>query len=103
MRVIDAHTAQISNQIACPPVDILFLDQPTHALHPCPSFFRGHFQRVADSICRPLNVVRVHQDSIEKLTGGPSEPAQQEYPLFIVTCGNEFLRDQVHAIMQRRN
>src|SRR5260370_6774277 len=101
MRAIDAHTAQISDQIACPAVDILFLHQLAHALHSCSSFFRCHLQRVADSICRPFNVVRVNENSVDEFTGGAGEPAQQQHPLFVVTCSYELLCDQVHPVMQR--
>src|SRR5207245_6980176 len=80
MRVIDAHTAQISDQIACPAVDILFLHQLAHALHSYSSFFRCHLQRVADSICRPFNVVRVKKTTLDDSTAAPVNPPNQRHP-----------------------
>ena len=47
-----------------------------------------------------LDVVRIDEQRVLQLARGAGEAAQHEHALLVVARGDEFLADQVHAVVQ---
>src|SRR6266404_9174989 len=90
---VKADFAQFGDKITSPTVDVLLLDEFAQAAHPDSSLFRLHLQGMTNRFGSILDVVRIDQDRVKKLSRSSSEPAQNENTLFVMTRGNKFLGD----------
>ena len=51
----------------------------------------------------PLIVVRIDDQGLRELLRGAGQLAQNQHAVVIVARGDEFLRDQIHPVVQRRD
>jgi hypothetical protein len=69
------------------------------------AFSRGVHRAACRSPGRGLNetihIIGVDDERFAQLLRCPCKRTQYEYAVFIVSCCHEFLRHQIHAIVQR--
>src|SRR5579864_9804016 len=100
-RNLQAHFAKLSNQASCPPVHVVFAHGLAHSLHAHLFLFWLHFERRANRLRRLIDVIRIYLECIAQLSGGAGKATENQHTTLVVPGGNEFLRYQVHPIVQR--
>src|SRR5665213_1058674 len=98
-----ANLRKLTDQAARPPVDIVLADVGAHALHADAALFRRHLQSAVDRVRHLVRVVRIHQERIGQLMARAGEAAQDQHALVVVARRHEFLCNQIHAVVQRRD
>ncbi len=74
-----------------------------HALHVLAAFLFRHLQRLAHGAGHLLDGKRVDQNGILQLAGRSREIAEDQHAVVVEAAGDEFLGDEVHAVVQRRH
>jgi hypothetical protein len=93
--------AKLTDQRSCPSIYILLLDYRSHMAHVGLALRRIHFNGAEDGVCDTLCVVGVDDDGLRQFPRRSGECTQDQRTVLIVAADEVFLRDQVHAVMQR--
>src|SRR5262245_18544235 len=86
-----------------PPVNVVLAYLAAHAVHAVTPLFGGHGDGTMNRGGHVLDVVGVHQQRIAKVVRGAGESAQDQDAVVIVARGDEFLGDEIHAVVERRD
>ena len=98
---VQADLAKFGDQVARPAIDIVFFYDAPHALDAKLLVLRLHLDRDPNCLGGLFDVVRIHQQSIAQLARRAGELAQDQHSALVPASCEKFLRDQVHAVMQR--
>ena len=97
---LSPETLEPFEDVGCPAKHVPARDDPALRDHAPPALLTRHVDRLRERVGKAVDVVGIDDQRIVQLLRRARERAQHEDPILIVTCGNEFLRDQVHAVVQ---
>ena len=96
-----AHACRVDQHAPRPPEDVELRDQPAHQPHPGALLSFRHVERGAASAAAHSSVsYGIDDDRLGKLARRARELAQHQHAALVVTRGDEFLRHEVHAVVQ---
>ena len=71
---------------------------------PLTALVQRHRQRAIDGVADPFRIVRIDQQRGRAFVRGARKAREDQHARIVrILCGHEFLRDQIHAIAQRRH
>src|SRR5579884_206922 len=99
--LLNLDLGELRDQAAGPHINVMFLDDAPHALHPRTLLLKRHLEAYPDRLCQLLNIVRIHQKRIPELARRARKAAENQHSALVVARGHKLLGHQVHAVVQR--
>src|SRR5579885_3748673 len=100
-RLLNLNLGKLRDQAAGPHIDVMFLDDAPHTLHPRPLFLERHLEADPDRFRQLLDIVRIHQERVSKLARRACKAAENQHTALVVPGGHKLLGHQIHAVVQR--
>ena len=95
-----AHRRGVEQHAAGPAVDVEFADDVAHQPHALALLVDRHGERDAERRRAFVGVVRIDDQRLRQFARGAGELRQDKHAAFVVVRGDEFLGDEVHAVVQ---
>src|SRR4051794_26635695 len=91
------------DDLARPPIYISVSHDVAHPPHASSSFGPTHHEGFVDRSSDFVRSERIHQDGVAELPRGACEATENKAAIFVNAAGDEFLCNQVHSVVQRRD
>ena len=98
---IETDFGNCADQIGRPTVNVVVLHHAPHAPHPLPFLTWVHLEGIVDRVCNLIGIIWIHNQRVFQLKTSTGEKAQNEDAIFVASRGDEFFRNQIHAVVQR--
>lgn len=69
--------------------------------HPRPAFLRPHVDGAGEGVGKSVHVVRIDDERVVQLLRGARHLAEHQHAVLVLSCRDEFLGDEIHAVVQR--
>ena len=98
-----ADAIELVEEVRRPRLHAVRLDAPPQRAHARLTLRAAHRQRPRDRVGDRVDVVRIDHQRLAELVGRARELAQHQHAVVVEPRRDELLRDEVHAVAQRRH
>src|SRR5271157_978360 len=103
LRGFDPNLGKIGQKMRGPAVDIVFVNNFAHAGYASGLLLGAQVQGLVDGIGELLDVIGIDEQSVGEFVRGSGKRTEDQGTLFILTGSNEFLGNEIHSVVKRRD
>jgi hypothetical protein len=97
---IRPQVGSVREELHDPSIRVEFRDDCAHGTHAPRLLLPRHGQCFCKGLGTCVDGIGIHEHRITEFPGGTGEPTEHQDTGVVISCGDEFLRDQVHPIVQ---
>src|SRR5215510_5746821 len=83
--------------------DVRMIQVSPHTMHATPPLIGRHLERLPNGLDEAVDVERIDEHRAVDLLRGAGEATENQDAAFVQLAGDKLLRDEVHAILKRRD